>query len=68
MSNIQDIQITLPKTKNLRNLGRITYFSPNTECSIHVNPNQDWIVTGEYINNRLCAIKIQRINKEEVRE
>jgi hypothetical protein len=67
MSLIRDIQVSIPKLKNLDNQQGTTTLSPSNECSINIRANQDWSVAAEYRNNTLCAIRIQRNSNDEMK-
>ena len=60
MSVIRNIRVSIPKIENSTNQFRRTATAPIGDCSINIRANQDWIVTGEYRNNTLCAIRLQR--------
>jgi hypothetical protein len=68
MVNIRDIWVTIPKTKDSVERCGGANPSPYGECGIRIHANRDWVVIGEYCNNRLCAIKLRRNSNEEIRE
>jgi len=68
MSSIRNIQITIPASNDYPNHHGVPSLASHSECSINIQVNQDWIVTGEYCNNTLCAIRLQRSSCEERRK
>jgi hypothetical protein len=39
-----------------------------TSYSIDVRAGEDWIVTGKYRDNSLCALELKRISQTEAKE
>jgi len=61
MSTSNKFQVTISRNYDIPDQPVNIPLSPREEFSINIQPNEDWTITGDYLNNVLRAITLKRI-------
>lgn len=66
MSAIQKLHISFPIKEEEHD--HQTTITPSELYRIDIQADEEWIVTGKYRDNNLCALELKRVSQIETKE